>query len=80
MRATLTMSVPIPKIIAASTTVLFACLDHQALHLAHGFMQATEYGPRDYRMTDIQFANIAQRGNRLNIVVVQAMPCINLHP
>jgi hypothetical protein len=58
---------PIPSSFMSSS------LKHQALHFRYRRCQAVNHGVRDDRMTDIQFHDFGNRGDGLNVVIVQAM-------
>ncbi len=48
-------------------------LKHQTLHLAHRFGQSGEDCARDDRVADVEFDDLGDRRNRLDIVIVEAM-------
>lgn len=58
--------------------MLLPCAGEYAFHLLHSPGQSGQHCLRDYRMTDIQFMNVRQGGNRMYIVIIQPMPGIDL--
>jgi hypothetical protein len=45
-------------------------------HFANGLVEPHEDGAGDDRMTNIQFSHPFDCGDRLNVDVVEAMPCV----
>ena len=77
MRSSCTTSVPMPKIMRRARSARF---DHQALHLRHCARHAVDQRARDDGVSDVQLDDLADRGDRLHVVIVHAMAGVHGQP
>src|ERR1700687_4632774 len=80
MRSTLSTSMPIPKIMACAAPASSSRRVHQLFHVAHGLGQTIDYGARHDRVPDVELDDFRNGGDRLDVVVVEAVTRIHGQP
>ncbi len=66
---------PMPNIMASARCC--SSVAQQRFHIAHRLGQSVDDRARDDRMADVQFDDFRDRGDRLDVVVVEAMTGIH---